>query len=211
MKTFAAIAFTPAVRALQQANGSGDAYARLPDELPSGSGLGAAEAAFLHDADTAFLASINADGWPYVQHRGGPRGFLRVLSPTRMAFADYRGNRQYVSAGNVSGDDRVALIVMDFANRRRLKLFGRLRFESVESAAPALLAAVAQPDYRARTDRVAVIDVEAFDWNCPQHITPRFTAEETESVVRPLQQRIAQLEQEIAALRGANPSAGAGA
>lgn len=205
MKTFAAIAFTPAVRALQQAHGSRDAYARLPDELPPGSGLGEAEAAFLQAADTAFLASVNADGWPYVQHRGGPPGFLRVLSPDRIAFADYRGNRQYVSAGNVRGDDRVALIVMDYAHRRRLKLLGRLRFKPAEGADPALLAIVRQPDYRARVERVATIQVAAFDWNCPQHITPRFSAEETEAVIRPLQERIAQLEREVAALRGHHP------
>lgn len=205
MKTFAAIAFTPPVRALQQAHGSRDAYAGLPDELPPGSGLGEEEAAFLQAADTAFLASVNADGWPYVQHRGGPPGFLRVLSPDRIAFADYRGNRQYVSAGNVRGDDRVALIVMDYAHRRRLKLLGRLRFEPAEGADPALLAAVAQPDYRARVERVATIQVAAFDWNCPQHITPRFSAEETQAVIRPLQDRIAQLEREVAALQGASP------
>lgn len=211
MKTFAAIAFTPAVCALQQTHGSRASYARLPDELPSGGGLGTDETAFLQAADTAFLASVNADGWPYVQHRGGPRGFLRVLAPDRIAFADYRGNRQFVSAGNVSGDDRVALIVMDYAERRRLKLFGRLRFEPVDSADPALLAAVAQPDYRARVDRVAIIEVAAFDWNCPQHIRPRVTVEEAEAVIRPLQERIAQLEQEVAALRGQHPTAGAGA
>lgn len=211
MKTFAAIAFTPAVRALQQTHGSRASYARMPDELPPGGGLGAEESEFLQAADTAFLASVNADGWPYVQHRGGPRGFLRVLAPDRIAFADYRGNRQFVSAGNVIGDDRVALIVMDYAQRRRLKLFGRLRFEPVEGADPALLAAVAQPDYRARIDRVAIIEVAAFDWNCPQHITPRFSAEETAAVVRPLQERIAHLEQEVAALRGQHPNAGAGA
>ena len=194
------------MRALQEVHGSRDAYARFPDELPPGSGLAEAETAFLHAADTFFLASVNADGWPYVQHRGGPRGFLRVLSPTRIAFADYRGNRQYVSAGNLSGDDRVALIVMDYASRRRLKLLGRLRFEPADSVPPTLLAAVARPDYRARIEHVATIDVEAFDWNCPQHITPRFTAEQIEAVTRPLRARIEDLEREIAALRGAQPS-----
>lgn len=205
MKTFAAIAFTPAVRALQETHGSRAAYAGLPDELPPDGGLGEAETQFLHDADTAFLATVNADGWPYVQHRGGPRGFIRVLSPTRIAFADYRGNRQYLSAGNVAGDDRVALIVMDYAHRRRLKLLGRLHFEPVDSAAPALLAAVHQPDYRARVERVATIEVEAFDWNCPQHIRPRFTADEVDALVRPLQERIATLERDIEALRGPHP------
>jgi predicted pyridoxine 5'-phosphate oxidase superfamily flavin-nucleotide-binding protein len=125
-----------------------------------------------------------------------------VLSPRRIAFADYRGNRQYLSAGNVGGDDRVALIVMYYAQRRRLKLLGKLHFEPVDSAAPALLAAVHQPDYRARIDRVATIDVEAFDWNCPQHIRPRFTADEVDALVRPLQERIAMLERGIAVLRG---------
>ena len=201
MKTFPAIAFTPAVRALQQAHGSRDAYARLPDVLPEGSGLGEREAVFLHAADSVFLASVNADGWPYVQHRGGPRGFIRVLSPTRIAFADFRGNRQYVSVGNVASDNRVALIVMDYANRRRLKLLGRLRFEAIESADPTLVAAVELPNYRARVERVATIDIEAFDWNCPQHITPRFTIDEIEATTRPLRERIAQLEAEIAVSR----------
>jgi hypothetical protein len=199
MKTFAAIAFTPAVRAVQRANGSREAYARLPDELPDITGLGVAEVDFLQSADSVFLASVNADGWPYVQHRGGPRGFIRVLSPTRIAFADFRGNRQFVSAGNVRGDDRVAMIVVDYAARRRLKLLGRLRFQELETAKPELVAAVALPDYRARTERVATIEIEAFDWNCPQHITPRFTAEEIEAVTQSLRTRIAQLEAELAA------------
>lgn len=124
-----------------------------------------------------------------------------MLSPSRIAFADYRGNRQYLSAGNVGGDDRVALIVMDYAHRPRLKLFGRLRFEPVEHADPALLAAVAQSDYRARIDRVATIDVEAFDWNCPQHITPRFTEDEVTEAVRPLRDRVKALQAEVDALR----------
>ena len=201
MKTFSAIAFTPAVRALQHAHGSRDAYAGLPDSLPEGGGLGEGESAFLQGADSVFLASVNTDGWPYVQHRGGPRGFIRVLSSTRIAFGDFRGNRQYVSAGNVAGDNRVALIVVDYANRRRLKLLGRLRFQEAESADPALAAAVELADYRARIERVATIDIEAFDWNCPQHITPRFTVDEIEATTRPLHERIAQLETEIAALR----------
>ncbi|MSO69897.1 MAG: pyridoxamine 5'-phosphate oxidase family protein [Alphaproteobacteria bacterium] len=201
MKTFAAIAFTPAVCALQETNGSRNNYARLPDVLPEGSGLGEREATFLHATDSAFLASVNVDGWPYVQHRGGPRGFIRVLSPTRIAFADFRGYRQYVSARNVTGDNRVALIVMDYANQRRLKLFGRLHFEPVESADPALIAAVELLNYRARIERVATIDVEAFDWNCPPHIIPRFTLDEIEAANSPLRERVAQLEAELAALR----------
>jgi len=201
MRSFAAIAFTPAVRALQQAHGSRAAYAGLPEELPQGTGLGERETEFLRRADSFFLASVNAHGWPYVQHRGGPRGFVRVLSPARIAFADFRGNRQYLSTGNVAGDDRVALIVMDYAGRRRLKLFGRLQFQSVKNADSALIAAVELTGYRARIERIATVDVAAFDWNCPQHITPRYTVEEIETAMQPLRERIAQLESEIASLR----------
>jgi predicted pyridoxine 5'-phosphate oxidase superfamily flavin-nucleotide-binding protein len=137
-----------------------------------------------------------------VQHRGGPRGFLKVVSPTRLAFADFGGNRQFVSVGNAARDDRASLIVMDYPNRRRLKLMGRLRFEAVDDADPTLALAVSLPGYRARVERVGVIDVEAFDWNCPQHITPRFTLADVEAAVGPLQDRIDQLEAEVATLRG---------
>ena len=173
-KTFAEIAFTPAVQALQSAHGSRAAYARMQSAAPP-EGLGPREAEFLSNADSFYLATVSETGWPYVQHRGGPRGFLKVISPTRLAFADFRGNRQYVSAGNTSRDDRVAAIVMDYVRRQRLKLLGHLRFEEAGAADPGLAAAVALPGYEARVERIAVIDVEAFDWNCPQHITPRYT------------------------------------
>ena len=177
MKTFAEIAFTPAVQALQSAHGSRTAYARAQTASPP-EGLGPRETEFLSNADSCYVATVSETGWPYVQHRGGPRGFLKVISPTRIAFADFRGNRQYVSAGNASRDDRVAAIVMDYARRQRLKLLGHLRFEEVGAADPGLAAAVALPGYNARVERIALVDVEAFDWNCPQHITPRYTLEE---------------------------------
>lgn len=181
MKTFADIAFTSAVQAAQERDGSREAYARMADKRLRPEGLGPAEAQFLAEADSFYLATVSETGWPYVQHRGGPPGFLKVLSPTRIAFVDFRGNRQFVSVGNVSANDRAALIVMDYANRRRLKLLGHLRFE-------------------ARGDeRVAVFDVEAFDWNCPKHITQRFTAAQVKAVVNPLRARIVQLESELAA------------
>ncbi len=200
MKSFAELAFTPAVQALQSANGSRAAYARMQAAGAPG-GLGAGDAAFLERADSFYLATVSETGWPYVQHRGGPRGFLRVLSPTRIAFADFRGNRQMVSAGNASGDERVSLIVVDYPNQRRLKLLGRIRFLDAAAADPSLLAAVALQGYQARVERVAVIEVEAFDWNCPQHITQRFTLEEVDAAARPLRERIASLEAEVAALR----------
>ena len=205
MKTFAGIAFTPAVQALQTTHGSRGAYARLPEERPSGEGLGAEETGFLQHADSFYMASVSESGWPYVQHRGGPRGFVRVLSPTQIVFADFRGNRQYVSAGNVSINDCVALIVMDYANRRRLKLLGRLRYHDAGGADPELLSAVELPAYRARVERVAVIEIEGYDWNCPQHITQRFTPGEIEELSKPLHDRIAQLEAEVASLHGPAP------
>lgn len=181
MKTFAEIAFTPAVQTLQSAHGSRAAYARMQDRSPSVEGLGGLEADFLSKVDSFFMATVSETGWPYVQHRGGPRGFLKVISPVRLAFADFGGNRQYVSAGNASQIDRVAIIAVDYAARRRFKLLGHLRFEDLGSADPALASAVELPGYRARVERIAVIDVEAFDWNCPQHIPQRFKRDEVEA------------------------------
>ena len=198
MRSFAEIAFTPAVQALQEQDGSRSAYARM--QKPA-AGLGPREAQHLADADSFYMATVSETGWPYVQHRGGPRGFIKLISPTRLAFADFGGNRQFVSAGNASRDDRVSLIVMDYPNRRRLKLLGRLRFVAMEETDPELVFDVELPGYQARIERIAVIDVEAFDWNCPQHITQRFSLAEIAAASKPLHERIAQLEAEIAALR----------
>jgi hypothetical protein len=201
MKTFAKIAFTPSVQALQEAHGSRAAYARVQADSGPAEGLGPRETTFLANADSFYMATVGESGWPYVQHRGGPRGFLKVISPTRIAFADFRGNRQYVSAGNASRDSRASIIVVDYATQRRLKLLGRLRFEDVGAADPELVFAVELPDYRARVEHVVVIDVEAFDWNCPQHITQRFTLAEIDAMSKPLRDRIAQLEADVVALR----------
>ena len=177
MKTFAEIAFTPGVRDLQSRDGSRETYARV-EAAGAPEGLGPREAEFLARADHFYLATVGESGWPYVQHRGGPRGFVRMLSPVRLAYADFGGNRQFVSVGNARHDERASLLFMDYANRRRLKLLGRLHFADVVSADPALARAVALPDYSARIERVAVIEVDAFNWNCPQHITPRYTLDE---------------------------------
>jgi len=183
---YADIAFTPAVQEQQARHGSRAQYARLQANGGPNDALGAREAEFLAQADSFYLATVGETGWPYVQHRGGPRGFVRVLTPERIAYADFRGNVQYVSAGNVAGNDRVAIIVMDYARRRRLKLLGRLRFVDVADAEPALVRQVELPGYPARVERVAVIDVAAFDWNCPQHITPRYSQVEIERLIAPL-------------------------
>ena len=185
MKTFAELAFTPSVRALQEENGSRAAYARMEHSSQRGEGLGPREAEHLANADSFYMATVSETGWPYVQHRGGPRGFIKVLSPTRLAFADFGGNKQFVSVGNATRDDRVSLIVMDYPNRRRLKLLGRVRFVAVEAADSTLRSAVELPGYRARVERMGIVDVEALDWNCPQHITPRFTLAEVEAAARP--------------------------
>lgn len=201
MRSFAELAFTPAVQALQERHGSRAAYARLQRESEPGEGLGPPEAEHIAKADSFYLATVSETGWPYVQHRGGPPGFLRVVSPTRLSFADFRGNRQYVSAGNASRDERASLIVMDYANRRRLKLIGRLRFSAPDEARSEDVLAVEVPGYRARVERIAQFDVEAFDWNCRQHITQRFTLAEIETHAQHLRVRVAQLEAEVAALR----------
>lgn len=181
---FADITFTPDVQRLQEQHGSRKQYARMQANAGPNDALGAPEAEFLAAADSFYLATVNATGWPYVQHRGGPIGFVKVLAPTQIAFADFRGNVQYVSAGNVVHDDRVSIIVMDYANQRRLKLLGHLRFVDVADAEPALVRQVDLPGYRARVERVAIVDVEAFDWNCPQHITPRYTLAQVEAAAR---------------------------
>ena len=157
-------------------------------------GLGRGEAEFLGAADSFYLATVGESGWPYVQHRGGPRGFIQVASPTRITFPDFSGNRQYISVGNAARDDRASIIRVDYAARRRLKLLGRLRFQDPEGS-------VELPGYPARIERIAVFDVEAFDWNCPQHITPRFTEAEVASALEPIRQRLADLEKENRDLR----------
>ena len=201
MRTFAELAFTPAVQALQERDGSRAAYARQRGGAGPGEGLGPNEAEHIAGADSFYLATVSETGWPYVQHRGGPRGFLKVVSPTRLAFPDFRGNRQFVSAGNASRNDRVSLIVVDYLNQTRLKLLGRLRFSTPEEARPDLASAAELNGYRARVERIRRIDVEAFDWNCPQHITPRLAVADVEAGTAQLRERLAELEAEVAALR----------
>jgi len=198
--TFLDTLSTPSVRAAQAANGAASLWAMDHDRTFDR--FGEAEAAFIAERDSFFLASVSQSGWPYVQHRGGPPGFLRVLDETTLAFADFRGNRQYVSLGNVADDDRVSLILMDYPNRARLKLLAHMR--AVDLAAdPDLARRLALPGYRAVAERAFVLKLHAFDWNCAQHITPRFTAAQIEPVVTQLQARIAELEAETAALRAA--------
>jgi predicted pyridoxine 5'-phosphate oxidase superfamily flavin-nucleotide-binding protein len=197
---FAEIAFTPAVRAVQEAEGSRAGYRRLDEGDAHHHRLGPREAAFIAMRDSFYMATVSETGWPYIQHRGGPAGFVRVLDETTIGFADFRGNRQYVSVGNLATNDRVSLFFMDYPNRARLKLLGRAR--AVAAAAdPALVANLAVPDYKARVERGIVIAVEAFDWNCAQHIVERYSVADIAAGVAPLRARIAELEAELAALK----------
>lgn len=190
------LVFSPSVKAAQQQNGSRDAYAKRdgasePDRLTEN------EAQFIASRDSFYMASVGAGGWPYVQHRGGPPGFIKVLDERTLGLADFRGNRQYISVGNLFDDNRVALFMMDYARRARLKLLGRARPVDLADA-PDLAAVLIDETYGAKIERGIIIDVEAFDWNCPQHITPRFTLAEIEPLVATLKTRIADLEAELA-------------
>jgi len=198
---FADIAFTDAVKAAQTHYGTRPQVARMAQHGGPNDRLGAREIAFIAARDSFYMATVSETGWPYLQHRGGPAGFLKTVDAYTLAFADFGGNRQFVSVGNAARDDRVSLFLMDYANRRRLKLLGHLTMIDFGDAPPALAAQVALPGYEARIERLAVIRVEAFDWNCPQHITPRHTAAEWHSATQPLRDRIAALERELAELR----------
>jgi uncharacterized protein len=202
---FADIAFTGAVKTVQEQYRSRSQNERLQQTGASHDALGDAEAAFIAERDSFYMATVSETGWPYVQHRGGPPGFLKVLGAKRLAFADFRGNTQLISAGNAEANDRVSLILMDYRQRQRLKLLGRIRFEEVGRANADIVKAVQLPQYRGRVERVGVIEVEAFDWNCPQHITPRFTEAEVRSAAQPLRERIAELEAKLAAFGALAP------
>jgi predicted pyridoxine 5'-phosphate oxidase superfamily flavin-nucleotide-binding protein len=197
---FANLAFTPAVKAAQQRDGSRASYARNfegPGETFNDR-LGEAEADFIAAQRSLYLATVSETGWPYVQHRGGPAGFLKVLDDKTLAFADFAGNRQLISVGNLAVNDRVALILVDYAERVRLKLLGRLRVRDLSPTDP-LSEKLVTPGYRARAQRAFVIAVEAVDWNCPQHIPQRFDAEEVQQALAQRDAQIAELKAELQA------------
>jgi predicted pyridoxine 5'-phosphate oxidase superfamily flavin-nucleotide-binding protein len=199
-KSFGSLVFTPAVKALQERYGSRRQYARLEQLGEMKGGLGPDEKKYLSERDTFYMASLGESGWPYVQHRGGPKGFLKVIDDTTLAFADFRGNKQYISTGNLLTDNRVALIVVDYPRQLRLKLLGRVEIFEGEKAND-WLPKVRDPDYRAVTERVYVIRIEAFDWNCQQHIIPRYTEEEIRDVLEPIEKQMQALQKENEELR----------
>lgn len=182
---FASIAYTPSVRASQRRHGGRDLGEGLDEtgETP-GVELGLREREFVAARDSFYLSTVSESGWPHVQHRGGQAGFLQVLDPTTLAFADLSGNRQYVSVGNLSRNDRAALILMDYPNRRRLKILGHVEMVELATVNPKLLAKMKFPERD--VERIMLIRIAAFDWNCSRHITPRFTESEWQSRSSPL-------------------------
>lgn len=185
---------TPSVLAAQQ-HYFGRQY--RVEEAPERDALGDAEIEFITARDSFYMATVAESGWPYIQHRGGTPGFLRVVRPDRLAFADYKGNRQMISTGNLATNDRVALFLMDYPRRERLKVLGHARvFDARDNAE--MVEQLAEESIRGAVERLFVIEVLSFDWNCPKYITPRFTAEEVEEVVRPLRERISDLEAQLA-------------
>lgn len=169
-----------------------------PAAAPTADALTTDEVEFIARRDSFYLATVGESGWPYLQHRGGTPGFLRVLGANTLAFADYGGNRQLLSVGNLAANDRAALFLMDYPSRQRLKILGHARVEAAQQQ-PDLAAQLADSVSRRVVERIFFVEVAAYDWNCPQHITPRFTAEEIRAVADPLRRRIAELEAQLAA------------
>ncbi len=193
------VAFTPAVKAMQEKLGSRDGYARMEEKGGWKTSVTPDLAGFLAQRDSFYLATASAEGQPYIQHRGGPKGFLRVIDEETLGFADFGGNRQYISLGNLSENDRAQLFLMDYANRRRVKVWGRAR---VVEDDPFLLERLADPDYPGKPERAIVFTIEAWDVNCPQHITPRFSEEDLAPGIGRLKARIQELEAEVVRLKG---------
>ena len=190
---FLDLAFTDSVcEAQRHYHGASRRMEGVPERDP----LTEDEEGFIRSRDSFYLATVSETGWPYIQHRGGKRGFLHVITPTSLAFADYKGNRQMISTGNVAATGRVALLLMDYPQRTRLKILGNVRVEDARQH-PALLAQLAEPEVGQIAERVFFIDVVSFDWNCPKYIAPRYTIEEIEELILPLRQRIVELEDKL--------------
>ncbi len=194
------VAFTSAVKAEQERNGLRAGYARMEEKGGWADTVTPDLAAFLAARDSFYLGTATADGQPYIQHRGGPPGFLKVIDERTLAFADFGGNRQFLSTGNLSENDKAYIFLMDYPNRRRIKLWGRAR---VVEDDPELLERLVEPGYQAKPERAILFEVEAWDVNCPQHITPRYTEDQIAPALAKLQGRIDELEAEVKELRGA--------
>jgi len=200
MTTSSDIAFSPSVKAVQTRRGSRAGYAKMEEKGGFTVEVDASLTAFIAEQRSFYLATANADGQPYIQHRGGPKGFLRVLDEKTLAFADFAGNRQYITTGNLADNPKAMLFLMDYAHRRRVKIWGTAR---VAENDPELIAQLMPMDYRARAEAAIIFAVEAIDVNCPQHIPQMFFAEDVAHAVAGLEQRIGDLEAENARLKAA--------
>jgi predicted pyridoxine 5'-phosphate oxidase superfamily flavin-nucleotide-binding protein len=198
---FTELAFTDSVKAQQEKYGTRTAYARMEQGGKFRNQLTWQEQAFIKNRDSFYLSSVGENGWPYMQFRGGPKGFLKVTGDNTLAFADFRGNGQYISTGNFTDNKKTMLFLMDYPNKKRLKIWAEA--EVLDPADhPELAQQLTPPDYEATVERIIVFTVHAFDWNCPQHITPRYTQEEVSDSQKALTARIAALETENKKLRG---------
>lgn len=193
-QNFHQIAFTDGVKALQIEHGSRNSYERM-EKFNVVDGLSENEMGFIANRNSFYLASYGANDFPYVQHRGGPTGFLKVLDKHRIGFIDFTGNKQYITVGNMATNNNVALIMVDYPSQSRLKIYAKTEIVELNDN-PKLLATLDLGDYKFRPERMLVFHIEAYDWNCPQHITPRYTAEEIKIALQPQQDYISKLEEE---------------
>jgi uncharacterized protein len=200
-RRFAELAFTPLVKEQQEKHGSRYLYERAEQSDNRGDRLGLYEQRFIRERDGFYMASTSETGWPYIQYRGGAKGFLRVLDDRTLGFADLRGNKQYISMGNLQHDNRVALFFMDYPRQQRLKILGRTEVHEGDETAQKLMPDLVVPEEKTPSERAILIHVEAFDWNCPQHITPRYALEELEEALAPVRRRLEFLEAENARLK----------
>jgi len=196
------VAFTPAVKKIQEAKGSRSAYAKMETGSGWKTQVEPGLADFIADIDSFYFGTANTAGQPYIQHRGGSAGFLKVLDEETLAFADFRGNRQYISLGNLAENNNAFIFLMNYPNRQRIKIWGRAH---VVDDDPALLDSLTDPDYRGRPEQAIVFRISAWDANCPQHITPRYSEDQVKAVVEPLQSRIIELESRLQAVGGLVP------
>jgi uncharacterized protein len=201
-RRFAELAFTPLVKEEQRVHGSRHLYERVEHSPDAGDRLGPDEQAFIGERDGFYMASVTETGWPYIQFRGGHVGFIHVLDNQTLGFADLRGNRQYVSTANLKHDDRVALFFMDYPTQSRLKVLGRAEIHEGDAEAERLIESMRVPEEKTPPERAVVIHVEAFDWNCQQHITPRYSEIELAKILEPMRRRLESLEAENKRLKG---------
>lgn len=198
-RNFASIAFTDTIKAMQEKYGSRLSYARMEKEVYQ-DGLTENEIQFIEQRDSFYIASIGEQAYPYIQHRGGPKGFVKVLDKHKFGFIDFSGNRQYISVGNISVNNKVALIMVDYPSRTRLKILARATILELKDH-PEIFNLLNLTDYKFKPERMMVFEVEAYDWNCPQHITPRYTIEEIEEAFAGQREQIVKLQDEIALLK----------